>query len=50
MPLPEGTLRNELHCSNRRCISNMENVDTLFRPCDDGVAEYRCVYCESKPK
>lgn len=50
MPLPEGTLRNELHCSNRRCISNMENVDTLFRPCDDGVAEYRCVYCEAKPK
>ncbi len=47
---PEGTLRNELQCSNRRCISNMENVDTLFRPCDDGIEKHRCVYCESKPR
>lgn len=47
---PEGTLRNEMQCSNRRCISNMENVDTLFRPCDDGVEPYRCVYCEAKAR
>ena len=47
---PEGTLRNELQCSNRRCISNMENVDTLFRPCNDGIEKHRCVYCESKPR
>lgn len=50
MPLPEGTLVNELECSNHRCISNMENVDALFRPCDDGVEPYRCVYCESRAK
>ena len=48
--LPEGTVHNEHTCSNRRCISNMEKVDSLFRPCDDGVTPYRCVYCESKPK
>lgn len=49
-PLPSGTMRNVYVCSNRRCISNIENVDSLFRPCDDGVASCRCVYCESKPK
>ncbi len=48
--LPEGTLRNQHVCSNNRCISNMEKVDSLFRPCDDGVAPVRCVYCESKPR
>lgn len=48
--LPEGTMRNQHTCSNARCISNMENVDTLFRPCDDGVTPCRCVYCESKPR
>lgn len=48
--LPEGTERNKHICSNPRCISNMENVDSLFRPCDDGVADYRCVYCEAKAK
>lgn len=48
--LPQGTVVNQHHCSNRRCISNMENVDRLFRPCNDGVTDYRCVYCESKPK
>lgn len=48
--IPEGTVRNKYRCSNRRCISNMENVDTLFRPCDDGVEPYRCVYCEAKAR
>ena len=47
--IPEGTVRNEYRCSNRRCISNMETVDTLFRPATDGTDTYRCVYCESKP-
>lgn len=47
--LPEGTEINKYRCSNRRCISNIEHVDTLFRPCDDGVTPCRCVYCESKP-
>ncbi|MDE5869836.1 MAG: aspartate carbamoyltransferase [Muribaculaceae bacterium] len=46
--IPEGTTVNEHHCSNRRCISNIENVDRLFRPATDGSGIYRCVYCESK--
>ena len=48
--LPEGTVHGKFTCSNARCISNMENVELLFRPCDDGVADHRCVYCEAKPK
>ena len=48
--LPDGVVRNEFHCHNKRCISNMENVDTLFRPAADHPGEYRCVYCESKAK
>lgn len=56
--IPEGTVVNKFTCRNKRCISNMENVDTLFRPeacktSGDGEehnGEYRCVYCESKPK
>ncbi len=48
--IPEGTVRNQFRCSNRRCICNMEsNVDTLFRPAKDGSEGYRCLYCESKP-
>ncbi len=46
--LPEGTLVNEIKCSNQRCISNIENVDTLFRKVDEGEGTYRCLYCESK--
>lgn len=46
--IPEGTVVNRFRCSNRRCISNMENVDSLFRPASDGSGNYRCVYCESK--
>lgn len=37
-------------CSNRRCISNMENVTPLFRPATDRPGSVRCVYCESRPK
>ncbi len=48
--LPDGVVRNEFHCHNKRCISNMENVDSLFRPAADHPGEYRCVYCESKAK
>lgn len=48
--VPEGAVRNKHVCSNRRCISNMENVDTLFRPSADTPGQWRCVYCESKPK
>ncbi len=48
--IPEDTVRHEYVCSNKRCISNMENVDTLFRPRTDKPGKYRCVYCESKAK
>ncbi len=48
--LPEGVERNTMVCSNRRCISNMENVDRLFRPSLNGDGSWRCVYCESKAK
>lgn len=49
-PVPEDAVRNQLVCSNRRCISNMEAVDTLFRPSTNEPGTWRCVYCESKPK
>ncbi len=48
--VPEDAVRHEYVCSNKRCISNMENVDTLFRPRIDNPGKYRCVYCESKAK
>ncbi|MDE6811904.1 MAG: aspartate carbamoyltransferase [Muribaculaceae bacterium] len=52
--IPEDAVRGEFTCRNKRCISNMEvGVDSLFRRAlnesEDGKAEYRCVYCESKP-
>ena len=46
--IPEGTIRGKYRCSNRRCISNTENVESLFRPTADGKG-CRCLYCESKP-
>lgn len=49
--IPKGTVRNKYICRNPRCISNMEvGVDSLFRPDTAHNGEYRCVYCESKPK
>lgn len=48
--LPEGVVRNTMVCSNHRCISNMENVDRLFRPSIGNDGKWRCVYCESKAK
>ena len=47
--VPEGTIRGKYRCSNRRCISNTENVESLFRPAADGNG-CRCLYCESKPE
>ena len=35
-------------CSNRNCISNMENVEPRFRRGESG--ELRCLYCDSKVK
>ena len=40
-------VRNDWRCSNRQCISNMEDVDKLFHEAADG---YRCAYCEAKVK
>lgn len=37
-------------CHNKMCISNMENVPSLFRPASDGSGKLRCVYCESRPE
>jgi aspartate carbamoyltransferase catalytic subunit len=48
--IPADVVRNEYVCSNKRCISNMENVDSLFRPRTDKPGKFRCVYCESKAK
>lgn len=46
--IPQNVERGEHRCSNRKCISNVENVDTLFRRDDKGNCV--CVYCESKPE
>ena len=48
--IPADCLVDELKCRNRRCISNMENVPTLFRPATDKPGSFRCLYCESKPE
>ena len=48
--LPQGTIPNKHICSNPKCISNHENVDSLFRPDKATPGQYRCVYCESKPR
>lgn len=48
--IPADAVHNEYVCSNKRCISNLENVGTLFRPRTDKPGKYRCVYCESKAK
>ena len=49
--IPEGTIRGKYVCRNPRCISNMEvGVESMFRPDAVHEGEYRCVYCESKPK
>jgi len=37
---------NTLHCTNQKCICNVEGVDPLFRRLEDG--SIRCSYCDSK--
>lgn len=49
-PLPPKVITDVFTCSNRRCISNMENVPTLFRKVASKENEFRCVYCEAKAK
>ncbi|MBR5877877.1 MAG: aspartate carbamoyltransferase, partial [Alistipes sp.] len=46
--LDESQIDQSLRCSNRQCISNVEDVDKLFYSTDNG--EKRCVYCEAKVK
>lgn len=48
--LPETLIRGGHICRNPRCISNMENVESLWRPAVNDPSQLRCVYCESKPK
>lgn len=49
--IPDNVVKGEFICRNKRCISNMETgVESLFRPAHDNLNEYRCLYCESKPK
>lgn len=48
--LPDGTVPNRYRCSNPKCISNVEKVETLFRPDAANPGQYRCVYCESKAR
>ena len=49
--IPADAVAGKFICRNKRCISNMEvGVVSLFRPAHDCSDEWRCVYCESKPK
>lgn len=48
--IPEDTVTGQHICSNPKCISNMENVPSMFRPDRANAGQYRCVYCESKPR
>ena len=48
--LPD-TLTDVLHCSNPRCITSVEQeIPHIFKLTDREKGEYRCIYCESKPK
>lgn len=46
--VPSDAIRSGYSCPNRKCISNVENVDPLFRMDDDGICH--CIYCESKAR
>lgn len=48
--IPADTVCGQHICSNPKCISNMENVPAMFRPDRANAGQYRCVYCESKPR
>ncbi|MBO5902467.1 MAG: aspartate carbamoyltransferase [Tidjanibacter sp.] len=48
--VPDDVIVNQHRCANKRCISVMENVDSLFRKAEGEDGVYRCVYCESKAK
>lgn len=46
--IPQDAVVNVYKCRNLRCISNMENVDSIFHPSATEKGTYRCLYCESK--
>ncbi|MDE5796478.1 MAG: aspartate carbamoyltransferase [Muribaculaceae bacterium] len=49
--VPADAVRGQHVCSNRRCISNIENgVEAIFRPSAEKDGAYRRLYCESRPK
>lgn len=48
--IPGDTVTGQHICSNPKCISNVENVPSMFRPDRANAGRYRCVYCESKPR
>lgn len=48
--VPDDAIRGKYVCSNPNCISNVENVPSLFRPDAANPEDVRCVYCEAKPK
>lgn len=48
--LPE-MLVNVISCNNPRCISSMEQeLPQQFRLVNKEKREYRCIYCDSRPK
>lgn len=44
----EGVIKGGYRCPNRKCISNMENVDPLFYDDGEGSGTCHCAYCETK--
>ena len=48
--VPSDAIVNTMTCSNRRCISTIEDVESLFRLVDEENEIYRCVYCEAKAR
>lgn len=50
LEIGKDVIKDQYRCHNRLCISNMENVPTLFREANDGSGKLRCVYCESRPE
>lgn len=50
-PEPPEKLTNIVFCKNPRCITSTEQeLPHVFELVDREKDEYRCIYCESKPK
>jgi len=44
-------IKNVVKCKNPRCITSVENdIDHIFKLCDEEKGIYRCIYCESRAK